>query len=180
MNKKYLKIIIVIVILLIILLIPFGIKEVKKNNLEENVTTTLKTDEDFLNWFIDFDKLYNKKVKKPYYTLTKEPFELIKKLLNNEDTQNVTYYDNKYIINNDINLELDVNTRSLRYTKYKDKNIIEIMEIRLKNGIYYVQLAKKNELYKISFNNESSKKKKTKIETVKIKNSIFSTKELKW
>lgn len=180
MRKKWLKIISILIIIILILLLTAGLLKHHQNNRKENITTILKSDEDFLNWFKDFDKLYKNKIKRPKYSLNEKIFEEINKLLNNEEVKNITYENDKYIINNNTYLELDVNTRSLKYTKYKDKKIIEILEVRLKDGKYYVQLAKDKHLYKILFNNKDSKIDKKEIKKIEIKKSIYATEKLKW
>ena len=50
---------------------------------------------------------------------------------NNNEENNIYYKDNIYYFNNNTTIELDVNTRSLRYTKYENEKAIEILEIRL-------------------------------------------------
>lgn len=153
-----------------------------KYNTHENITTKLNTDSDFLEWFIDFDKLYNKIVKSPKYSLTKESFQKISNLLNNEEISDIYYKDSIYYLSDNMTLELDVNTRSFRYTKYKDNSKIEILEVRLINGKYYVQLVNSKYLYKITFNNKKvkNKKYKNKEKEVIIKETIFNNKEFKW
>ena len=181
MRERWLKIIsILIAIVLIILIVTALLKHNDKKYLNENTTTTLKSDADFLDWFIDFDNLYQKKVKSPKYSLKKEHLKLIKDLLNNKPVENITFYNNTYKINDNIDIELDVNTRSLRYTKYNKKDIMEILEIKIKNGKYYVQLANDNKLSKIVFSRKYYKKETNKIEKVKIKNSIYGTEDFKW
>ena len=105
-----------------------------------------------MEWFIDFDKLYKQNVKSPKYSLTEKSFQEIYNLLNNEEIKDIYYKNSVYYLSNNITLELDVNTRSFRYTKYKDNSKIEILEVRLINGKYYVQLVNSKNLYKITFN----------------------------
>ena len=151
-------------------------------NKKENVTTILKSDEDFLEWFNDFNKLYNKKRNNNYPSLKikKEYFEEIQKLLQEKET-NVYYKDGKYYLNNNETLELDVNTRSLRHTITKDNKIEEITEIRLINGLYYIQTINKKYIYRITFNKDNIGLKTYKNDKeIEIKQSIYQTKEFKW
>ena len=182
-NKRN-KIFIIILLVLILIIIPISYIFIYNiNNLpsgKENITTKLKSDADFLNWFIDFDNLYYQVVKSPKYSLTKDSFVRITNLLNNEGEENIYYKDNIYYLSDDITIELDVNTRSFRYTKYENNNKIEIFEVRLLNGKYYVQLVNSKYLYKISFNKKKVKNKKYKNEEVIIKDSIFNNQEFSW
>lgn len=148
----------------------------------ENKTTILKDDTDFLEWFKDFNSLYRKEKGRNYpnFTVNEEMFEGINNLLNNKESD--TYYkDGKYFVSDNETLELDVNTRSFRYTKYKENNIIEITEVRLINGIYYIQLVDKEYIYRITFNKDNIDK----ITYINDKDvfigvSIFQTEEFKW
>lgn len=178
-NKK------IIIIIAIIILIPITyliVNNILKKESNENVTTKLKSDSDYLNWFIDFDNLYEKKVKTPKYSLTKESFEKIYNLLNNNEENNIYYKDNIYYFNNNTTIELDVNTRSLRYTKYENDKAIEILEIRLLNGKYFVQLVNQKYLYKITFNKDkvTNKKYKNKGNEIIIKDTIFNNENFNW
>ena len=183
-KKRNRTILLTIIICFIIIPISyiFIYNIINKPSGKENITTKLNTDEDFLKWFIDFDKLYNKKVNKPKYSLTKDSFQKISDLLNNEKTTDIYLKDNIYYLEDNITIELDVNTRSFRYTKYDNNNIIEILEVRLLNGKYYVQLINSKYLYKITFNKNkiSNKKNKNKEQTIFIKDSIFGNKEFNW
>ena len=183
-KKRNRTILLIIIICFIIIPISyiFIYNIINKPSGKENITTKLNTDEDFLKWFIDFDKLYNKKVNKPKYSLTKDSFQKISDLLNNEKTTDIYLKDNIYYLEDNITIELDVNTRSFRYTKYDNNNIIEILEVRLLNGKYYVQLINSKYLYKITFNKNkiSNKKYKNKEQTIIIKDSIFGNKEFNW
>lgn len=183
-KKRNRTILLIIIICFIIIPISyiFIYNIINKPSGKENITTKLNTDEDFLKWFIDFDKLYNKKVNKPKYSLTKDSFQKISDLLNNEKTTDIYLKDNIYYLEDNITIELDVNTRSFRYTKYDNNNIIEILEVRLLNGKYYVQLINSKYLYKITFNKNkiSNKKYKNKEQTIFIKDSIFGNKEFNW
>lgn len=183
-KKRNRTILLIIIICFIIIPISyiFIYNIINKPSGKENITTKLNTDEDFLEWFIDFDELYNKKVKSPKYSLTKDSFQKISNLLNNENTTDIYLKDNIYYLEDNITIELDVNTRSFRYTKYDNNNIIEILEVRLLNGKYYVQLINSKYLYKITFNKNkiSNKKYKNKEQTIIIKDSIFGNKEFNW
>lgn len=147
----------------------------------ENITTKLNTESDFLDWFIDFDNLYKKKVKSPKYSLTKESFEKINNFLNNNTESNIYFKDNIYYLDESTTIELDIYTRSLRYTKYNNDTKTEILEINLINGKYYVQLVNSKYIYKISFNKDkvSTKKEVNKKEVI-IENSIYSKKDFEW
>lgn len=183
-KKRNRTILLIVIICFIIIPISyiFIYNIINKPSGKENITTKLNTDEDFLEWFIDFDELYNKKVKSPKYSLTKESFQKISNLLNNENTTDIYLKDNLYYLEDNITIELDVNTRSFRYTKYDNNNITEILEVRLLNGKYYVQLINSKYLYKITFNKNkvSNKKYKNKEQTIIIKDSIFGNKEFNW
>lgn len=183
-KKRNRTILLIVIICFIIIPISyiFIYNIISKPSGKENVTTKLNTDEDFLEWFIDFNELYNKKVKSPKYSLTKDSFQKISDLLNNEKNTDIYLKDNIYYLEDNITIELDVNTRSFRYTKYDNNNIIEILEVRLLNGKYYVQLINSKYLYKITFNKNkvSNKKYKNKEHTIIIKDSIFSNKEFNW
>lgn len=183
-KKRNKTIILIIIICFIIIPISyiFIYNIINKPRGKENITTKLNADEDFLEWFIDFDKLYNKKVKSPKYSLTKDSFQKISNLLNNEKTTDIYLKDNIYYLEDNITIELDVNTRSFRYTKYDNNNVTEILEVRLLNGKYYVQLINSKYLYKITFNKNkiSNKKYKNKEQTIIIKDSIFGNKEFNW
>lgn len=176
------------IIILIFLLISLSIiflyihKNYIKYNTKENITTKLNTDSDFLEWFINFDDLYKKNVKSPNYSLTKESFQKIYSLLNEEEITDIYYKDSTYYLSDNTTLELDVNTRSFRYTKYNDTNKVEILEVRLINGKYYVQLVNTKNIYKITFNNKKVKNKKyrNKEKEVIINESIYNNKEFKW
>ena len=188
-NKKR-TITITSILIIILIIIPtsyifiYNIKN--KPSGKENITTKLNTESDFLNWFIDFDNLYHKKINSPKYSLTKDSFQKIYNLLN----INIYFKNNTYYIDNNITLELDVTTRSFRYTLYEnnqndsnnnDKKI-EILEVRLLNGKYYIQLINKEYLYKITLNHKQVKKNKSKNKNnlITIKNSIFNNKEFDW
>lgn len=174
MNKT--KKLIIIILIILILLIP--IIYILINNYlakptgNENITTKLNEDTDYLYWFIDFDNLYQKNIKSPKYSLNKEIFQEINNFITNEKDNNVLYRDNTYYINNK-SLELDVNTRSLRYT-----NDNEILEINLLNGKYYIQYQNNNYLYKIILNNRNKKIKKYK--NKKITSSIYNNNNFTW
>lgn len=158
------------------------IKNIFKTNTSENITTLLKEDSDFYNWYMQFDKLYKKKKGKNYpeLSLNNEMFNNISKLLNNEKT-NIYYNNGKYFISDIETLELDINTRSIRYIKYKNNIPIEITEIRLKNGLYYLQIIDKNYLHKITLNKDNiTKKRYVNDDDIIIKNSIFQTENFKW
>ena len=157
-NKKIIILIFLLISLSIIFL--YVHKNYIKYNTKENITTKLNNDADFLEWFIDFDKLYKQNVKSPKYSLTEKSFQEIYNLLNNEEIKDIYYKNSVYYLSNNITLELDVNTRSFRYTKYKDNSKIEILEVRLINGKYYVQLVNSKNLYKITFNNKKVRNKK--------------------
>lgn len=183
--KKFITIILVIIssIGLAITIFDFFDKKIDSN---ENITTKLNNDTDFLNWFIDFDKLYRKKISFTNYSLKQETFENINKLLNEENNDNTTYFrDGIYHINDYETLELDTTTRSLRYTKYNNNDYTipnEILEIRLLNGHYYIIIAKEKYTYKIILNNNYVKKKKIKNKnnSIYIKNSIYKVDEFTW
>ncbi|MCI6932950.1 MAG: hypothetical protein MR765_07520 [Tenericutes bacterium] len=179
-NKKIIILIFLLISLSIIFL--YVHKNYIKYNTKENITTKLNNDADFLEWFIDFDKLYKQNVKSPKYSLTEKSFQEIYNLLNNEEIKDIYYKNSVYYLSNNITLELDVNTRSFRYTKYKDNSKIEILEVRLINGKYYVQLVNSKNLYKITFNNKKvrNKKYRNKEKEVIINESIFNNKEFKW
>lgn len=183
-NKKYVIIISILVFIFIIIPLSyiFIYNIVTKPSGEENVTTKLSIETDFLNWFIDFNKLYNQKIKTPEYSLTKDAFLKVNNLLDSNIEDDIYFKDNIYYIEDDITLELDVNTRSFRYTKYEDEKIIEILEVRLLNGKYYVQLVDEKYIYKISFNKkmEKNKKIKNKQSDVKIEESIFKVENFNW
>lgn len=180
-NFKKKKIIIIILCLLFFTIIlfsyPFFVCFKNKPSGKENVTTRITTESDFLNWFIDFDKLYNKKRQLPKYKLKKEIFEQIYIFHTGEDSTSIYFKDNIYYIDNSTTIELDVNTLSFRYT---DKN--EILEVNLLNGKYYVQLINKNEIYKIEFNKDFVKKTKqrNKENKIIISNSIYGTNNFDW
>ena len=191
-KKKY--IIITSILILIFIILPFCFifiyNLLNKPSGKENITTKLTNESDFLNWFIDFDNLYNKKIKSPTYSLNKEPFEIIYNFLTKNEDSNIYFQNNTYYINNDITIELDTNSKSFRYTKYEknkndsnnENNKLEILEVNLLNGKYYVQLINKDYLYKISFNKDNNKNKKYKNKENKIiiENSIFNSNSFKW
>lgn len=188
-KKEHIKKIITIILVIIssiglaITIFDFFDKKLDSN---ENITTKLNNDTDFLNWFIDFDKLYRKKISFTNYSLKQETFENINKLLNEENNDNTTYFrDGIYHINDYETLELDTTTRSLRYTKYNNNDYTipnEILEIRLLNGHYYIIIAKEKYTYKIILNNNYVKKKKIKNKnnSIYIKNSIYKVDEFTW
>lgn len=151
-------------------------------NKKENITITLKSDEDFLDWYNDFNKLYKKKKNNNYPNLKikEQYFEEIKKLLQEKET-NIYYKDGKYYINNNETLELDVNTRSIRHTITKDNKNIEITEIRLINGLYYIQTINSKYIYRIVLNKNNIELITYKNDKeIEIKQSIYQTKEFKW
>lgn len=183
-HRKKIVTYIIVILLLFCFIIPFYKDFFNRIIPKENVTTKLNNDTDFLNWFIDFDKLYKKKVTFINYSLKKDAFETVNKLLNeeNKDMKDVYFKNGIYYINNNETLELDTTTRSLRYIKYKNNKIKEILEVRLLNGHYYVIIAKDKYTYKIIFNNNSIKKKKlvNKNDSISIKNSIYKVNEFIW
>lgn len=186
-NKKIIILLIIIAILFISILIYNLFDSTLFYNLfskpkgTENITTKLTDDKDFLNWFIDFDKLYQKNIHNINYSLNKEMFEKINNYLEGNTKNNILYKDNTYYIDESNTLELDVYTRSLRYTKYDNNNKIEILEINLKNGKYYIQLINSKNIYKIILNNKLVKKDKTKNKgKVEVLNSIYNTLDFAW
>lgn len=183
-SFKLTKKTIIIFILIITIIITSSIiltNNLTHHNNNENITTKLNSDTDFLNWFIDFDKLYNKKIKNIKYSVTSNMFEKVVKLLNEDNYTEISYKDNIYYITDNDTLELDTNTRSFRYTKYKDNKKIEILEVNLINGKYYIQLVNTTDIYKIILNNKTLKKKHYKNkESVIIKESIFNTNDFNW
>lgn len=171
--KKYKKIIIIILLILLIPIIYILITNyLSKPTGNENITTKLFNDTDYLSWFIDFDTLYQEHIKSPKYSLNKDIFESINNYLTNNNNTNITYKNNTYYIDN-ITLELDVNTRSLRYT-----NNLEILEINLHNGKYYIQYKDNTYLYKIILNKNIHKIKKYKNKD--ITSSIYNTNNFTW
>lgn len=107
MKRKKTILIVLISIIIIILLSYITINNLyKKTTGNENITTKLNTETDFLNWFIDFNNLYNKKVNSPKYSLTKEMFEEINKFINNNEESNIYFKDNIYHIDEFTTLEL--------------------------------------------------------------------------
>lgn len=188
-NKITINILIILFIIIPISYI-FIYNTINKPSGKENITTKLNTDSDFLQWFIDFDNLYNKKINSPKYSLTKDSFQKIYNLLNNNNETNIYFKNNTYYIDNNITIELDVNTRSFRYTKYennqntsnKDNNKLEILEVKLLNGKYYIQIINKEYLYKITLNHKQvkNKKYKNKNNSIILENSIFNNKEFNW
>lgn len=147
----------------------------------ENITTLLKHDRDFLEWFNDFDMLYNNKVKVPEYSLNENIFKEINSFINGKNESRISFKDNKYLMN-DATLELDVNTRSLRYIRYNKEIIIELLEINLINGKYYVILITEDWEYKIRFNKDDVKidKAKNKKKLIAINKRIFGTNDFEW
>ena len=179
-NKSISTISIIIIIIILFSTIIITSKLLKPSG-NENITTKLNTETDFLNWFEDFDNLYNRKIKYPKYSLTKEVFEKINNYINNDNNNNIYFKDNIYYINNTETIELDVNTRSLRYTKYHNNKTNEILEINLINGKYYVQFTNSKSLYKISFNKDIiTKDKEDNNKQVIIKDSIYGKKDFNW
>ena len=89
-EPKTKKIIILIFLLICLSIIFLYIhKNYIKYNTKENLTTKLNNDADFLEWFIDFDKLYKQNVKSPKYSLTEKSFQEIYNLLNNEEVKDI-------------------------------------------------------------------------------------------
>lgn len=184
---KYIIIIILVIILVLFVLSKFNftiLDNIFSKGDTENLTIILKTDNDFLEWFKDFNTLYQKKKGRNYpdFSIKEEMFESIKDLL--EEKESSTYYkDGKYFVSDSETLELDVNTRSFRYTKYKNDKTIEIMEVRLINGKYLIQLINNNYLYRISFNKSNINKTMYKNDNnVRIEDdeSIFQTVNFDW
>jgi len=188
--KKYLYysgILILLIIIIILILSRFNITII--NNIfnikkSENLTTKLKSDDDFYEWFIEFDKLYKKKKGKNYPELevNKDMFKSICDLLENKESK-IYYKDGKYYVSDEETIELDVNSRSIRYIKYKEDNIIEILELRLVNGKYYIQLVNSDYLYRIYFNkNDINKITYKNKDNIYIDNdqSLFQTESFKW
>ena len=179
-NEKQKKILIVLCLLSVVIMFlcyPFYVSLRNKPTGKENITTKITTESDFLNWFIDFDKLYNKTVKSPKYKLKKEIFEEVYVFHTNENNTNIYFKDNIYYIDNSTTLELDVNTSSFRYT---DED--EILEVNLLNGMYYVQLINNHDIYRIKFNKNGVKKSKEKNKENKVivNNSIYGTNNFDW
>lgn len=171
---------IVVASLLIIGVISI-ISLIYKPNGDENITMVLKNDNDFLEWFKDFDTLYNNKVGSPKYSLNENIFKEINSFIDGEKESRISFKDNKYLIDNET-LELDVNTRSLRYIKYNKDTIIELLEINLINGKYYVILITKDWEYKIRFNKDDVKvnKVKNKKNEISINERIFGLNNFEW
>ena len=105
-------------------------------------------------------------------------FLSIYNLLNSD--ANITYDNGKYFINNNEIIELDCNTQSFKYVKSIENNIIEIIEVNLSNGKYYIQLIKDKVLYKITLNKDSISKKEKKINDYNNYNSIYGINDFKW
>lgn len=191
MNKSYKKILkektniknIILVLTVIIILLTstfiYNLYKIPKGN--ENITTKLNDDSDFLNWFIDFDKMFKQNINNINYSLTSDMFKNINNYIQGENS-NVSYKENIYYIDEYNTLELDVNTRSLRHTKYnKDNKKIEILEVNLKNGKYYIQLVNTKNIYNITLNNKILKKNKIKNKgNVEVSESIYKTLDFKW
>lgn len=171
----------VVVVSLLIIGVINIVQLINKPTGDENITTVLKSDRDFLEWFIDFETLYNSKVGTPTYSLNENIFKEINSFLDGETASRVSFKDNKYLLD-DGSLELDVNTRSLRYVKYNKEIILELLEVNLINGKYYVILITKDWEYKIRFNKDDVKIKKTKNkkEEVTIEERIFRVNDFEW
>ena len=78
-------------------------------------------------------------------------------------------------------MELDVGTRSFRYTLFDNDKVNYIIEVRLINGKYYIQSINKNNIYRIIFNKDDIEKMVYKNDKeVKIGKSIYGEKEFSW
>lgn len=181
--KKWVKFLIALIIIMIIIICSISIYDLSnKPKGNENITTKLNTDSDFYNWFVEFDNLYQSKIPDINYSLTPSMIEQISKFLSEEENNNITYKNNIYYIDEYNTIELDTYTRSLRHILYNDqKEEIEILEINLKNGKYYIQLVTNKYIYKITLNNNKQKIKQNKNKgNVEVSNSIFNTLDFKW
>ena len=172
------------IIVVVILLIIGGIKiksSIRKPSGEENKTVVLKSERDFLEWFQDFNELYSQKVAAPTYSLNENILEGVVNFIDGDKDTRVTYKDNIYYID-DMTLELDVKTRSLRYIKYDQEKILERLEINLVNGKYYVILMNKDWEYRIRFNKDEVKnnKKENVDKLVTLDETIFGVNEFEW
>ena len=178
--KKYRLYVIFTVVLLLFIVIFYNNVYDLFNKSTENLTVTLNSDSDYYEWFSQFDELYNKKKNNSYpsYSVNKDMFLSIYNLLNSD--ANITYDNGKYFINNNEIIELDCNTQSFKYVKSIENNIIEIIEVNLSNGKYYIQLIKDKVLYKITLNKDSISKKEKKINDYNNYNSIYGINDFKW
>ena len=178
--KKYRLYVILTIVLILFIVIFYDKVYDLFNKSTENLTVTLNNDSDYYEWFSQFDKLYNKKKNNNYpsYSVNKDMFLSIYNLLNSNS--NITYDNGKYFINDNETIELDCNTRSFKYVKSNDNNVIEIMEVNLSNGKYYIQLIKDKMLYKITLNKNSIDKKEKKINDYNNYNSIYEINDFKW
>lgn len=178
--KKYKLYVILTIILILFIFVFYNKIYYLFNKKTENLTITLNNDSDYYKWFIQFDELYNKKKDSSYpkYSVNNDMFLSIYNLLDN--TSNITYNNGKYFINNNETIELDCNTRSFRYIKSNNDSIIEIMEVNLSNGKYYIQLIKDNNLYKIILNKDNISKKVNKINDYNNYKSIYGINEFNW
>ena len=181
--KKYGFIIIVIVLSILLFVFKFRVYDNYINgNKTENLTVKLRSDEDFLNWFSCFINLYNEKKDSSYPDLivNEDDFKIVNEILNNEEEVNF-YKDGKYYISDNETLELDVGTRSFRYTLFDNNKVNYIIEVRLINGKYYIQSINKNNIYRIIFNKDDIEKMVYKNDKeVKIGKSIYGEKEFSW
>ncbi len=181
--KKYGFIIIVIVLSILLFVFKSRVYDNYINgNKTENLTVKLRSDEDFLNWFSCFINLYNEKKDSSYPDLivNEDDFKIVNEILNNEEEVNF-YKDGKYYISDNETLELDVGTRSFRYTLFDNDKVNYIIEVRLINGKYYIQSINKNNIYRIIFNKDDIEKMVYKNDKeVKIGKSIYGEKEFSW
>lgn len=143
----------------------------------ENLTVILYDDTDFYDWFVQFDLLYNNKkdFSYPRYSVDKNMFLEIANSFNNDT--NIKYRDGKYYFDDSYVIELDCSSRSFRYTMYVEDSAIEIMEVKLINGRYYMQLIKDKKLYKIILNKNDINKRE---ENINDYVTIFGVNEFKW
>ena len=74
-KLKNIRIILIVIVILLSTTLIYNLITTPKGN--ENITTKLNNDTDFLNWFIDFDNLYKKNIPTIDYSLNKDMFTKI-------------------------------------------------------------------------------------------------------